>query len=216
MTFPIQLKTKEVKIMDKYDEKMFAEQGEIKIVLSVSKRAIPLSLKANQQERLEENGYGNLAYFHNNYKTSFSIRKGDVILARFDGACGNEIQKPHFVVAISDSKANNPLVTVVPLKSSKTDKELNPASDIAVGNIRGVLNGKETVAVINQIRAIDKCRLFEPNVLFSIDSIYNERKQENDDVTGIQLKNVYRLSDEQFKSVLKAVVQYVSTGFIKH
>ena len=108
--------------MDKYDEKMFAEQGEIKIVLSVSKRAIPLSLKANQQERLEENGYGNLAYFHNNYKTSFSIRKGDVILARFDGACGNEIQKPHFVVAISDSKANNPLVTVVPLKSSKTDK----------------------------------------------------------------------------------------------
>ena len=202
--------------MNRYDGKKFISQGEIKMVLCVSKRAIPLSIKANQQARLEENVYGNLAYFHNNYRTSFSIRKGDVILARFDGACGNEIQNPHFVVAINESKANNPLVTVVPLKSSKAGKELNPASDIVVGSIRGVLNDKETVAVINQIRTIDKCRLFEPKVLFNIDSIYNDRKRENNEVTKIQLKKVYRLSDEQLESVRKAVVQYVSTGFIKH
>lgn len=195
----------------------FMKHGEIKINLCAKKRAIPLSLKDHRQE-LEDTMrvLANIDNFHNKLETRFEIRKGDIAVVQFAGSSANELSGRHFVVAISDSKESNPLVTVVPLKSLKECTELNPASDVILGSIAGILNGRESIAIVNQIKTIDKARFFEASVLTRVETTYENNFKPHSEKTFIQLKNIYRLSKEQVKILLRAVVGFIMTGYISH
>ena len=197
------------------EDRFFMDHGETKMVLRARKRKIPLSLKDDSQEKQEEiHKWTNLKRFNNEYQLLVEIKKGDVFNVQFLATCGSELHGDHFVVALADSKPNNPLVMVVPLTSYKPDVELNPASDLYLGFIAGIMNGKRSVAVINQIQAMDKSRLLNPESLTRIDAIFEGNKKHNEDVAMLQYKNSYRLTKEQLRKLQRNIVSFFFTGFV--
>ena len=174
---------------------MHDELSELKVI----KRRVPLRhdyLKGKDAEkRIVE--INQLIYFYRFFETRLAIKKGDVFLARFGYECGNELNGNHYVVALLDSSPINQVVTVVPLKSDK-GRPLNPASDVMVGKIEKLNNTKDAIAVINQIRTIDKRRLFDVETIAHLSRyMASEMLGEYSELT-VQVKHVYRLTDEQF------------------
>ena len=157
-----------------------------------------------------------LNHFHRYYRAVLEIKRGDVYVAKFAGECGNELDGMHFVVALVDSPAISPIVTVAPLKSIKPGKALNPASDVYVGKIPGMDNGKEALVVINQIRSIDKVRLFDYEILNRISDYENGKLLSESNVIYCVHTKHYRLDREQIGKIHKAALEYMFNGFIKH
>lgn len=185
--------------------------------LNVIKRRVPLRhdyLRGKDAET-HVTEINQLIYFYRFFETRLAIKKGDVFLARFGFECGNELSGNHYVVALLDSNPISQVVTVVPLKSAK-GKPLNPASDIRIGEIEKLGNSKEAIAVINQIRTIDKRRLFDAQTIAHLSNYMNsELIGEYSEIT-VQSKRIYRLTDEQFKKIHRAAEEYVFNGYIKH
>ena len=198
------------------DEQSFISKGEKKIFLYVEKREKPLNSVANENSFVDSDAKQAIDHFHSHYMANFPLRKGDVLVMNFYSSCGYELRGNHFVAVVNESKARNPLVTVVPLKSMKENKELNPASDVLLGEIEGVLNGKQAIAVINQIRTIDKRRLFDAQVIAHLSKYMSDEMIGEYSELTVQIKRIYRLTDEQFKKIHKATEEYVYNGYIKH
>ena len=185
--------------------------------LKVIKRRVPLrhDYLKGEDARKHVVEINQLIYFYRFFETRLAIKKGDVFLARFGFECGNELNGNHYVVALLDSNPINQVVTVVPLKSAK-GKALNPASDVMVGKIEKLNNTKDAIAVINQIRTIDKRRLFDAQTIARLSSyMSSEMLGEYSELT-IQTKHIYRLTDEQFEKIKRAILDYLTTGFIRH
>ena len=185
--------------------------------LNVIKRRVPLRhdyLRGKDAET-HVTEINQLIYFYRYFETRLAIKKGDVFLARFGLECGNELSGNHYVVALLDSNPINQVVTVVPLKSAK-GRPLNPASDIMVGEIENLNNSKEAIAVINQIRTIDKRRLFDSQTISHLSQFMSDEMIGEYSEITVQAKRIYRLTDEQFKKIHKAAEEYVYNGYIKH
>ena len=184
--------------------------------LKISRKRVAerISFINGETSRHVVNSLNSFIYFYRFFETRIAISKGDVFVARFEDGLGNELVGNHYVVALLDSDPICQVVTVVPLKSNK-GRELNPASDIEIGQIPGLNNGKESIAVINQIRTIDKRRLFEADTM---GRLYRYMTDEYGDYKEIpcQQKRIIRLTDLQYWKIHKAVQEYVFNGFIKH
>ena len=185
--------------------------------LKVIKRRVPLrhDYLKGEDARKHVVEINQLIYFYRFFETRLAIKKGDVFLARFGFECGNELNGNHYVVALLDSSPINQVVTVVPLKSAK-GKALNPASDVMVGKIERLNNTKDAIAVVNQIRTIDKRRLFDAQTIARLSAYMNSEMLGEYSELTIQTKHIYRLTDEQFKKIHKAAEEYVYNGYIRH
>lgn len=184
--------------------------------LQIIKRRVPMKhdFLKGEEARKHINTLNQLIYFYKYFETRFEIHRGDVFLARFEFECGHELTGNHYVVAILDSSKNNPLVTVVPIKSAK-GREVNPASDILLGDIEGFKNSNGSIAVINQVRTIDKSRLLDAVVLAHLNEFYKVEMLGEYTEINCQSKKHYRLTNEQFSKIHKAAQQYIFNGFIK-
>ena len=185
--------------------------------LKVSKRRVPLRhdyLKGEEARKyvVEIN---QLIYFYRYFETRLAIKRGDVFLARFGFECGNELNGNHYVVALLDSNPISQVVTVVPLKSAK-GRPLNPASDVMVGKIEKLNNTKDAIAVINQIRTIDKRRLFDVQTIARLSAYMSSEMLSEYSELAVQSKHIYRLTKEQFSKIHKAAEEYVYNGYIRH
>ena len=202
----------EGKAMDETNISLY-EKREFK----VRKRRIPLYqpyFKGVQAKR--NNGLINQQIFvYKHFETSFNVKAGEVFLARFPIEFGSEIHGDHFVVALLDSSPLNPLMTVIPLKSEK-GKALNPASDIRIGVISGINNNKRSIAVINQIRSIDKRRLINESSINALHSQFRENSIGEYQEVCVQMTNVYRLTNEQLKLVRKTAIGFLISNYVSH
>ena len=187
------------------------------LAMKIIKRRVPMKYTFLKGEDARKHiiTLNQFIYFYRYFETRVEIKKGDVFLARFPFECGNELSGNHYVVALLDSNPINQVVTVIPLKSAK-GKILNPASDMMLGEIVGLRNGKESVAVINQIRTIDKRRLFEPSEIAKLFKYFSDETIGEYSIIECPNKNVYRLSESQFTKLHNAIRQYVNNGYIKH
>ena len=79
-------------------------------------------LKGEEAVRFVQSVNG-LNRLHRRYQVKLDIKRGDVFVAKFAGECGYELDGMHFVVALVDSPAASPIVTVAPLKSIKQGRE---------------------------------------------------------------------------------------------
>ena len=152
--------------------------------------------------------------FSNNYKTRQEIKAGDVFVLRHNFGCGSELSGPHFVVAVVNSPEKSPIVTVIPLKTFKASRRIHPASDLVIGKIPGLDSHTFAIAIINQIKSIDKCRLFDNEIT---NTIYNcEQGIINDYSQPIECKykKHYRLTHNQIEAIREALFQYLYNGFI--
>ena len=203
---------------DQYMIALLTEKKVQRKELTITKRRIPMVkdyLKGDYARR-HVNTINRMIYFYKNFETRFEIKKGDVFLAYFEYQCGNEINGPHFVVALLDSSELSQIAMIVPLHSVKEGKELNPASELYIGEIPGVANGKKTVAIINQIRAIDKRRLFDKAAVEHFNAYAKSPYYVNYEKITAQHKYIFRLTDEQYHKLHTAVQQFVFNGYIKH
>ena len=197
------------------EEKLFP--AVMKKEMMVLKRRVPMAqpyIKGEEARKLS--GFRNQQiYFYKFFETRFMVNRGEVYLASFPLEFGSEIHGEHLVAAVLDSKPLNPLVLVVPLKSEK-EKELNPASDIRLGRIQGVNNGRKTIAIINQVRAIDKRRLFKVESIDALHSLNSKNLIGEYQLICGQRSNVYRLTNEQYRLIHGKLIGYVSTSYLNH
>ena len=102
------------------------------------------------------------------YKVRLDVCAWQIFEIDYGMNVGHEFSGRHYGVAIHDSPFYNPIITVIPIKTSRG--KLNPNSDVYLGKIEGIQSLKNSIAVINQIHSIDKIRIF------NIDSINKKVK----------------------------------------
>lgn len=154
-------------------------------------------------------------FFYRYFTTKIDVKRRDVFKVRFDQGFGSELRGYHFVVAMQSSKEINQTVTVIPLSSVKETREYNSKSTIKIGVIEGIAGNKETVALINQIRTIDKVRLIGDKALENFVEQYCEKIERINGEFYIQNKEVYRLNEEQYQKILHAINNYLFVGAVE-
>lgn len=117
------------------------------------------------------------------YTPNLELKKGEVYEFDWGVNVNCEFSNRHYGVVIADSHANNPLVTVCPLKTNKNGA--NPNSDVNLGFISEIITDRETLAVINQIRALDKMRLYVRPIINSTQDKYKVVSLANNQVQAI-------------------------------
>ncbi|MCI6357163.1 MAG: type II toxin-antitoxin system PemK/MazF family toxin [Erysipelotrichaceae bacterium] len=122
--------------------------------------------------------------YQEKYEPSLELKVGEIYEFDWGVNVNCEFSNRHYGVVLADSHANNPLVIVCPLKSNKYGA--NPCSDINLGHIEGLVTERETLAIVNQIRALDKMRLY-------VRPIINDTKDENAKI---------KLNDVQIKKLI--------------
>ena len=126
-----------------------------------------------------------------------------------------EFSYRHYALVITDSPEWNPLVLVCPLKSNIRGG--HPASDINLGYIRDLDSDHESLAVINQVRTIDKFRIFKkPAINRKIENVNRLNDVESEEESYFLQEDIkpYRLEESKFLKVQNAVLNYIEYGYI--
>lgn len=103
------------------------------------------------------------ASFSTEYKVRFDVKKGEIYEIDWGVNVNAEFSNRHFGVVLRDSNEYNPLVLVCPLKTNKTGA--HPESDIDLGLIKELYSDHKTLAIISQIRSVDKMRIYSQNAI---------------------------------------------------
>ena len=92
------------------------------------------------------------------YLTYLNVHAWEIFEIDYGMNVGHEFGGRHYGVVLYDSFYNNPIITVIPIKTAKG--KLNPHSDVFLGKIEGIQSLSSSIAVVNQIQSIDKLRIF--------------------------------------------------------
>ena len=103
----------------------------------------------------------------------------------------------------------------VSLSSYKESRQYNKRSTIEIGDVAEIPGSKQSVALVNQIRAIDKMRLIGEKALGNFVDKVCEKLNEIDGEFEIQDKQIYRLTKEQYDKILHAVNNYLFVGAVE-
>ncbi len=144
--------------------------------------------------------------FAEKFKLRYNLKKGDILEIDFGLNVNSEFSSRHYGVVIKDSNEFNPQVLVCPLKTNH--KGPHPRSDIDIGFIAELYSTHSTLAVINQIRPIDKLRIYTTNKIGLVDG---SRLAEPDE--DINEKPTPRLDNKQLELILNAYCNYVFGDF---
>ena len=198
------------------EEKNKTKRNVVVRELKLQKRPNPLRKKFDENNGGRGTDLANkIDYIYRNFTSKISINYGDVFLADFSQSVGNELRGVHFCMAISNSNEKNQLVTVIPFHSAKEGKELNPASEVYVGQIPGETNGKEAIALINQIRTIDKIRMLDPENANNFHYYATSHEIEIGKEITVQHKFIYRLTNDQYQKIKSAMIGFLFYSYIR-
>jgi len=136
--------------------------------------------------------------FAERYKLRYDLRKGDILEFDWGINVNAEFSNRHYGVVLSDSCEFNPLVIVCPLKTNKNGG--HPRSDIDLGIIESLKTTHRTLAVINQIRAVDKLRIYTKCAIGN-NNMLNESDERNE---------VYRLEDKKVEMIIQAYINLLT------
>lgn len=142
------------------------------------------------------------ASFSEKYCLRYDLKRGEIYEFDWGINVNAEFSNRHYGVVLADSDIYNPLVTVCPLKTNHGGA--HPKSDVDLGFISDLQSSKPTLAVVNQIRTIDKLRIYTKRAIGVMDPS-NETKA-NEDKNYI----IYRLEEDKLKLILDAYSKYLS------
>lgn len=123
--------------------------------------------------------------------TPRSLKKGEVYEFDWGLNVRHEFSNRHYGVVLADSDCQNPLVLVCPLKTNHG--EIHPSSDVLLGKMEGIEDERETIAVINQIRSLDKLRLYVRPIIQG----------------EFSTKCLFQLSNAQMKKIMDGIANYL-------
>lgn len=141
------------------------------------------------------------ADFSEKYQLRYDLKRGEIYEFDWGLNVNAEFSNRHFGVVMVDSDEQNPLVTVCPLKSNHNG--INPKSDVDLGVIPELKTGNSTIAVVNQVRTIDKLRLYTGRVIGR--GKYHQLR----DSFVEQEDTVIRLNEFKFKKLFEAYKSYL-------
>ena len=149
------------------------------------------------------------------FHLSYYLHAGEIYEVDFGINVNAEFSYRHYALVITDSPEWNPLVLVCPLKSNIRGG--HPASDINLGYIRDLDSDHESLAVINQVRTIDKFRIFKkPAINRKIENVNRLNDVESEEESYFLQEDIkpYRLEESKFLKVQNAVLNYIEYGYI--
>lgn len=127
--------------------------------------------------------------FSNEYKTRISVKKGEIYEIDWGVNVNAEFSNRHYGVVLRDSNEYDPLVLVCPLKTNRFGG--HPASDIDLGYVEDLQSDHKTLAVVNQIRSVDKMRIFSTTMIGDGDVFSEEIPKLSDKKVEIILTAYY-------------------------
>lgn len=139
--------------------------------------------------------------FSDKYRLKYDLKRGEIYEIDFGININAEFSNRHFGVVLADSDANNPLVTVCPLKSNKGS--VNSRSDVDLGQVKDLRSINSTVAVVNQIRTVDKLRIYMKRSICR--PIYH--LSDSDYVTN---DTIMRLENDKMNMIINAYLNYIN------
>ena len=151
------------------------------------------------------------AKFSEKNRLAINVKAGEIYEVDFGINVHAEFSYRHYALVLADSHESNPLVLVCPLKSN--NKGAHPASDINLGIIEALDSDHESLAVVNQIRTIDKLRIFKKS-LINKPSERNGCLNDANPINECDDNQVYRLEPSKFKKVLWGTLNYIEYGYI--
>jgi len=165
------------------------------------------------QELLDMRDYINdYIYFYRDFEPAFEVNKGEIYYADFPVGFGSEIHGRHPVVVIHRSGPTNSMMTVVPL----TSKTANRVSDYKMGCIKGLAKKDEnSVAVINQLRSIDKRRIVIQAAIEKLKDKELNNPLKAGEKTHVETLSICRLPEKDFDKLFKKIKRYVFNGTLK-
>ena len=142
------------------------------------------------------------ADFSEQFSLRYNLKRGEIYEFDWGVNVNAEFSDRHFGVVLVDSDESNPLVTVCPLKSNH--KGINPKSDVDLGYIPELGTANRTIAVVNQVRTIDKLRMY---MIRAIGSRHGEQLADSYDDTN---RTIIRLTNDKLDSVLIGYKNYLA------
>ena len=146
------------------------------------------------------------AYFSEHFKLRYDLKKGEIYEIDWGLNVNAEFSSRHYGVVLADSNPFNPLVLVCPLKSKH--QEAHPRSDVDVGYIEGLNTSKPTLAIVNQIRTIDKLRIFTKRAIGLNVHQVDEQSIKN----SILANSIPRLKDDKLDLIINSYITMIVNG----
>ena len=146
------------------------------------------------------------ADFSQKYTLRYDLKRGEIYEIDWGINVNAEFSNRHFGVVMVDSDAMNPLVTVCPLKSNHGGT--NSKSDIDLGCIPELGSYNTTIAVVNQVRTIDKLRLYMRR------AIGVEYRNDLSDFSKKQEIHIMRLTNDKMNELTEAYKRYIMSEMI--
>lgn len=138
--------------------------------------------------------------FADNNALAYDLKKGEIYEVDWGMNINAEFSGRHYGVVLADSGKENPLVLMCPLKSNHK-KKINPHSDLYIGEIPGLPRASQTIAVLNQIKSIDKMRIY--TTLAIGPKKVNYRLEENDAVE----QQIFRLDINKVQRIISSAAR---------
>ena len=161
---------------------------------------------------LRQNEYAKCA---EKYRLSYELKAGEIYEVDFGINVNAEFSYRHYALVLVSSSEANPLVMVCPLKSNT--RGAHPASDINLGIIDCLDTEHESLAVINQIRTIDKFRIFKRPGIGKKEEFQNKLNDSIRDNSDNMIDDTIipnRLDPKLLRQVLDGVLNYIEYGVI--
>ena len=169
---------------------------------SSSKTAIKQSGMKNQLDWIRRQ----LEYadFSEKYSLRYDLKRGEIYEFDWGINVNAEFSNRHFGVVLVDSDAFNPLVTVCPLKSNHSG--INPKSDVDLGFIPELGTMNSTIAVVNQVRTMDKLRIYMKRAIgrYGEHVLSDSYEDENN--------SVMRLTNDKINKVIEGYKRYLDSA----
>jgi len=153
-----------------------------------------------------------LEYFNfaEKYKTRYDLKAGEIYEFDWGININAEFSNRHYGVVLMDSDENNPLVLVCPIKTNHNGA--HPRSDVDIGYIKELNSTKSSLAVVNQIRSLDKLRIFTKNAIGKDTSLVLSDSAVEKMQSEIK---IIRLEEAKLQMILNAYILMITGNKIK-
>ena len=139
--------------------------------------------------------------FAEKYSLRYDLKQGEIYEFDFGLNVNAEFSNRHYGVVMVDSDVFNPLVTICPLKTNHGS--MSPKSDVDLGFINCLNSSKTTLAVVNQVRTIDKLRLYTKRIIGAKTDMLCDSQNEEE-------YEIMRLETHKFEMVQQAYFMYLN------
>ena len=140
--------------------------------------------------------------FAEKYNLRYDLKQGEIYEFDWGINVNAEFSNRHYGVVLADSDIFNPLVTVCPLKTNHGGA--HPKSDVDLGFVAELNSTKSTLAVVNQIRTLDKLRMYTRRAIGLCDGRNKHDPNDYDKMI------VMRLENSKLNMIKQAYIKYLS------